>query len=92
MKVNLNAREVCTTPSMNKKRNHFIYCDCSCWISSASCEKCGFNPVCFKGAFHEDQHPWLSLFFIVFRQEKKILVRKGRLLAWDQKRKSLIGW
>ena len=55
MKVNLPAHEVCTTPSMNEKRNHFkrnqyeqenlIYCDCSRWISSASCEKCGFNPV-----------------------------------------------
>jgi len=29
MKVNLPAQEVCTTPSVNKKRNHLIYYDCS---------------------------------------------------------------
>jgi len=34
----------------------------------------------------------LSLFFfILLRQEQKILARKGRLLACDQERKSLIG-
>jgi len=32
------------------------------------------------------------VFFILFRQDQKILARKGRLLACDQKRKSLIGW
>jgi len=32
------------------------------------------------------------VFFILFRQEQKILARKGQLLAYDQKRKSLIGW
>jgi len=42
MEVNLPAQEVCTIPSMNKKRNNRIYCDCSRWISSASCEKCDF--------------------------------------------------
>jgi len=42
MEVNLPAQEVCTIPSMNKKRNNRIYCDCSHWISSASCEKCDF--------------------------------------------------
>jgi len=32
------------------------------------------------------------VFFILFRQEQKILAHKGRLLACDQKRKSLIRW
>jgi len=32
------------------------------------------------------------VFFILFRQEQKILDRKGRLLACDQKREWLIGW
>jgi len=31
------------------------------------------------------------VFFILFRQELKILARKGKLLACDQNRKSLIG-
>jgi len=31
------------------------------------------------------------VFFILFRQEQKILARKGGLAACDQKRKSLIG-
>ena len=45
MKVNLPAYEVCTTPSMNKKRNHLIYCGCFRRTSSAGCEKCCFNLV-----------------------------------------------
>jgi len=32
------------------------------------------------------------VFFILFRQEQKILALKGVLLACDQKCKSLIGW
>jgi len=44
MKVNLAAHEVGITHSMNIK-NQLIYCGCSRWISSASCEKCDFNSV-----------------------------------------------
>jgi len=92
MKVNFLAREVSTTPSMNKKRYHLIYCDCSRWISSASCKKFGFNPV--SNAFFIKGSTSLIefVFFILFRHEQKILAREDRLLACDQKRKSLIGW
>jgi len=43
-KVNLPAHAVCTTPSMEKKKSSHLL-----WLfplnSSASFEKCGFNPV-----------------------------------------------
>ena len=92
MEVNLPAYEVSTTPNMNKKRNHLIYCDCSCWIASVSCEKCGFNPVS-RVFFIRGSTSLIELvFFISFWQKQKILACKGRLLACDQRRKSLIGW
>ena len=66
--------------------------DCSRCISSASCEKCGFNPVS-KTFFIRGSTSLIEfVFFVLFRQEQKILAREGRLLACDQKRKSLIGW
>jgi len=91
MKVNLPVHEVCTTPSINKKRNHRIYCDCSRWISSASCEKSGLT--LFQGRFSWGSTSLIEfVFFILIRQEQKILAREGGLLACDQKRKSLIVW
>ena len=92
MKVNLPAHEVRTTPSMNKKRNHLIYCDCSRWISSASCEKCGLNPVSRAFFIRGSTSLIEFVYFILFRQEQKIIASKGRLLACDQKRNSLNGW
>ena len=66
--------------------------DCSRCISSASCEKCGFNPVS-KTFFIRGSTSLIEfVFFVLFRQEQKILAREGGLLACDQKRKSLIGW
>ena len=65
MKVNLPAHEVCTTPSMNKKRNHLIYCDCSRWISSAIVKNVVWTV--FQGRFStEDKQPWLCLLFFHF--------------------------
>ena len=68
MKVNLSIHEVCTTPSINKKRNHLIYCDCSRWISSVSCEKCDF-----KGGF--TQNP------VYVSDRQRLTVRFGNRLA-----------
>jgi len=56
MKVNLPAHEVCTTPSVNKKRNHLIYCDSSRRISSAVVKN--VVSTVFQGRFSiEDKHP-----------------------------------
>ena len=90
MEVNLPAYEVSTTPNMNKKRNHLIYCDCSCWIASVSCEKCGFNPVSRVFFIRGSTSLIEFVFFISFWQKQKILACNGRLLACDQKRKLLI--
>jgi len=81
MNVNLPAYEVCTTPSMNKKSNHLIYCGCFRWISSASCEKCCFNLVS-RGFFIRGSKSLIEFdFFILYRKGQKILARKGRLHA-----------
>jgi len=49
-----------------------------------------FNPVS-RAFFKRGSTSLIEFFFILFRQEQKILACKGRLLACDEKRKSLIG-
>jgi len=93
MKVNLPAHEVCTTPSINiKKLSHSLWLlplnfICQLWKMWKN-----FHPVS-KAFFIRGSTSLIEfVFFIDFRQEQKILACKGRLLACDQKRKSLIGW
>jgi len=91
MKVSLPAQEACTTISMNKKKKSSH----SLWLLPLNFTrqlwKIWFQP-CFKGVFHKRTASLIKfVFYILFRQEQKILARKGRLLACDQKRKSLIG-
>ena len=90
IKVNLPPHEVCTIASINKKRNHLICCDCSRWISSASCEKCDFNPISRVFFIRGSTSLIEFVFFILFRQKQKIRARKGRFLACNQKCKSPI--
>jgi len=63
------------------KGNHLIYCDCSRWISSVSCEKCGFNTVSrvfFKRPTSLNEFVF-SFYF--YKSRKSLLVKIGRWLA-----------
>jgi len=52
----------------------------------------GFKPISRAFFIRGSTFSIDFVFFILFLQEQKILARKGRLLACDQKRKSPIGW
>ena len=92
MKVNLPAHEVFTTSSMNKKKksSHLL------WLLPLNLIRqmwiMWFNPVSTAFFIRGSTSLIEFVFFILFRQEQKILAGKSRLLACDQKRKSLIGW
>jgi len=91
MKVNLPVHEVCATPSMNEKRNQLIAVIAPAEFHPPCCEKCGFNLVSRAFFIRGSTSLIEFVFFILVRQEQKILARKGKLLACDQKCKSFIG-